>query len=551
MIERMSVEHDKYLNLTRGDQNATRRTFLKGMLTAAAGVGTAAAMARFGISPWGNARAVSAGKVAVIGAGIAGLRAAWELTNKGKQVTVFDLRAQTGGRIQTRFWPNGAHSEDGMEEFNGSDTFLWDFMKKLHVPADQLAAKDAYFFRGKYSDHASGVGGFTQMISELMTPDEQAFYYGVAGEITNLAKNNNNLDPPITNPIYQQFDTPDFDSWIQSRPGSETAKPGVRAFMDMNIFAESDAHNFEVNLFEGLSMYDMYYNDSWWFAHNGNSDLTNTLAAQLPAGSVKLNAHVEEVVHAPGGKVKVTYHDTFPGEPTQHEDDCIEVHTTPKTLTSMLFDAAIVTVPSFCVTGAGDATSNPPATISDRPKGGFKNMVPEMSVAKAHALNSVPYASYLFPAYELPEAYHHTKENLSTWSMNTDTILNYIICQWHNQESTQFNKKNGFLFGYICGEQADQEAMKTDAQVLQDGLDAMNQFWKSVKSLPWQIRSSFVLRHLDLHYPFMNPGYIQTIAPKLWEPVGDRIFFAGDYLNGEGDANGASQSGVAAASNIT
>src|SRR3990172_4134136 len=180
MIERMSVEHDKYLNLTRGDQNATRRTFLKGMLTAAAGVGTAAAMARFGISPWMSARAVSANSVVVIGGGIAGMRAAWGLTKKGKQVTVFEFDDRIGGRIETRFWPNGKHSEDGMEEYNGSDTFLWDFIKSLHIPTDQLAAKDAYFFPRKYSDHASGAGGFTQMVAELLTPDEQAFYYAVA-----------------------------------------------------------------------------------------------------------------------------------------------------------------------------------------------------------------------------------------------------------------------------------------------------------------------------------------------------------------------------------
>lgn len=535
MIERMSATNDGYLNLTRADQNFSRRTFMKGVLSAAAAVGTAAALSRFGISPWMSARAVSANSVVVIGGGIAGMRAAWELTKKGKQVTVLEFDDRIGGRIETRFWPNGKHSEDGMEEYNGSDTFLWDFIKSLHIPTDQLAAKDAYFFRGKYSDHASGAGGFTQMVAELLTPDEQAFYYAVATEITNTAKANNNLDPPITNPIYAQFDTPDFDTWIATRPyGPEAGKPGARAFMDMNIFTETNAHNFETNVFEGLSMYDMYYNDSWFFAHDGNIDLINTLAAQLPAGSIITNAHVEEVKHVAGGKVRVTYHDSFTGEATGEEHDCLNTHTKGPTKTIQA-DAAIITAPAFCVTG----------------KTPGQHMVPEMSTAKTSALNQVPYSNYLFPAYEFPEAYHHTKQNLSTWSVNTDTLLNYIICQWHNQESQQSMKREGFLLCYIGAEKADQEGLKTDAQVLQDGLDVMNQFWPTVRSLPWQIKSSFVLRHLDMHYPFMNPGYIQNIAPKLWEPVGERIFFAGDYLNGEGDANGASQSGVAAASNIT
>lgn len=538
MIEPMSVENDKYLDLTRGDQNASRRTFLKGMLTAAAAVGTAAALSRFGISPWLSARAVSANSVIVVGSGIAAMRAAWELSKKGKQVTVLEFAPQIGGRIETRFWPNGKHSEDGMEEYNGGDSFLWDFIKKLHIPSDQLEAKDAYFFRGVYSDHASGVGGFTQEISEIMTLDEQAFYYPLATEIGNITKANNNLDPPITNPIYGQFDTPDFKTWILGHDGAPTVKAEVEKFLDMNIFAESDAHNFEVNLFEGLSMYDMYYNDSWWFAHNGNIDLINTLAAQLPAGSIRTGAHVETVKHIAGGKVSVTFHDAKGGEFVHREDDCVKAHQ-PGPTTTITADAAILTPQAFCVTG-------------DTAQGNKKaHMVPEMSTAKTNALNQVPYANYLFPSYEFPEAYHHTKENLSTWSMNTDTLLNYIICQWHNQESTQSMKKEGFLLCYINKEQADQESLKPDAEILQDGLDLMNLFWKSVKALPWQIKSSFVIRHIDLHYPFMNPGYITNIAPRLWEPVGERIFFAGDYLNGEGDANGASQSGVAAASNIT
>ncbi len=542
MIESMSASNDKYLDLTRGEQNVSRRTFIKGLLSAAAAVGTAGALARFGLTPWSGARGVSGNHVVIIGSGIAGMRAAWELTKRGKQVTVLEMRPQIGGRIQTRFFPNGAHSEDGMEEFNGGDSFVWDILNTLKVPRDQLEARDAYFFRGKYADHG---GSFVQNVAAVLTLDEQDFYYSVATELSNIVKANNNLDPPITNPIYQQFDTPDFDTWIAGRPGLASAKPGVRSFMDMNIFAESDAHNFEVNLFEGLTMYDMYFNDSWWFAHNGNIDIIKALEKQLPRGSIKLNAHVEEVKHLAGGKVRVTYHDTFSGEPALHEDDCAEVHGTPRNLASIDADAAIITVPAFCITGAGDLTG------SDRPLMGFKNMVPEMSTAKTSALNQVPYASYLFPAYEFTEAFHHTREKLTTWSVNTDTILNYIICQWHNQESEQFMRKNGFLFCYICGEQADAEALKTDAEILEHGLDIMNQFWPSVRSLPWLVRSSFVLRHLDVHYPFMNPGYMTNLLTQLWAPVGERIFFAGDYLNGEGDANGASQSGVSAASNIT
>ena len=54
-------------------------------------------------------------KVAVIGAGLSGLTAAYELCRNGYQVVVFEAKDKPGGRCQTVHMDNGQHGESGGE----------------------------------------------------------------------------------------------------------------------------------------------------------------------------------------------------------------------------------------------------------------------------------------------------------------------------------------------------------------------------------------------------------------------------------------------------
>ena len=57
-------------------------------------------------------------KVLVLGAGLAGLSAAWELTEKGHEVTVLEARLRPGGRVSTlrEAFSDGLYADCGASE---------------------------------------------------------------------------------------------------------------------------------------------------------------------------------------------------------------------------------------------------------------------------------------------------------------------------------------------------------------------------------------------------------------------------------------------------
>ncbi len=99
-------------------------------------------------------RKAPAKKVIVIGAGLAGLAAAYELTQAGHEVTVLEARLRPGGRVRTLREPfsDGLYAEAGARVFSDSYRRLLRYAKLLDVPfapipADAFAS--LYYLRGQ------------------------------------------------------------------------------------------------------------------------------------------------------------------------------------------------------------------------------------------------------------------------------------------------------------------------------------------------------------------------------------------------------------------
>src|SRR5687767_5364221 len=109
-----------------------RRTFIKRSALAVAGV----SMARVPFVTVGAAPK----KIIIIGAGIAGLSAGYELTQLGHQVTILEARARPGGRIQTLREPfaDGLYAEAGAARIPDTHDLVLKYVKLFGLPLEPM-----------------------------------------------------------------------------------------------------------------------------------------------------------------------------------------------------------------------------------------------------------------------------------------------------------------------------------------------------------------------------------------------------------------------------
>lgn len=111
-------------------QVLTRRQVLAAGAIAAAGVAAGRA--------WPASGRAEAGRAVVVGAGLAGLAAAWELERTGWQVTVLEARSRLGGRVHTLSFASGQHAEAGGEYVDTRHTALLGYARRLELELEDV-----------------------------------------------------------------------------------------------------------------------------------------------------------------------------------------------------------------------------------------------------------------------------------------------------------------------------------------------------------------------------------------------------------------------------
>jgi monoamine oxidase len=135
------------------ESSIDRRRFLEAVGIAVAGTAVAGPGSLFAEDRERQQAATGiqeAPQVIVVGAGLAGLAAAYELDRAGVSVTVLEARSRPGGRVRTYRDPfaDGLYAEMGAEYVDASDDVARFYCRKFGLRVLPAKLYDGIFLRG-------------------------------------------------------------------------------------------------------------------------------------------------------------------------------------------------------------------------------------------------------------------------------------------------------------------------------------------------------------------------------------------------------------------
>ncbi|MFF4604468.1 flavin monoamine oxidase family protein [Streptomyces sp. NPDC001339] len=312
---RMRIPADELRGL-RADAAAgsgsSRRELLKRAAAtgiATAGLGLAGTPAYATGRPAPTRRPDSTARIAVIGAGIAGLVAALTLKDAGVDCTVYEANPdRVGGRMysQTAHWANGQTSEIGGELIDTSHTRMRRLVRRFGLnledreQAAPSGAREVLWFNGTYYPRTQADRDF-QPVYRALRRDAEA-----AGVVT----------WEHTTEAGTALDNMTAREWIESRVPGGFASP-LGQFLDVAYNTEYATDTTELSalaLVQQLSEqddpahFDIFgASDEVFHIAGGNDRLPQAIAASLPSGTVKLGWSLQAVRANTDGTQTLTF----------------------------------------------------------------------------------------------------------------------------------------------------------------------------------------------------------------------------------------------------
>jgi monoamine oxidase len=189
----------------------TRRGFVAGAAGAAAAWGAGVSLAGCGD---GGPDDGGQGRVVVVGAGLAGLTAAYELDRKGWDVTVLEARDRVGGRVRTfrSELRRGQVAEAGGEFIDASHSAIRGYVQRFGLELDDLRAaereagdlSDGVYVDGRLRAAEDVVDDTVQ--GELDRLDQQLESYAAAIDTADPARTGAGLDSQSVGDMLAELD---------------------------------------------------------------------------------------------------------------------------------------------------------------------------------------------------------------------------------------------------------------------------------------------------------------------------------------------------------
>jgi monoamine oxidase len=284
--------------------NLTRRTFLT--------TATSAAL----VPATGLAATI---KIAIVGAGLAGLTAAYQLSKAGYAFRIYEASSRLGGRCYSArdVFADGQVAEHGGEFFDTGHTEIIALAKELGLTLDDVLATTP---KDTHSIYISAGKPYTLAQA---TKDWQPLYPVLQAQAKAIGEPNWRHATPTA----KKFDAMTITDWIAAYvPGGASGQLGeliATAFAEENA-ADSDEQS-ALNVIGTLvedprDKFNLYYTDSDQRFHTrgGNDQIPTRLGENL-AANIHTGAKLTAIRRVPNGKIRLT----FDGAPEESFDRVI------------------------------------------------------------------------------------------------------------------------------------------------------------------------------------------------------------------------------------
>ena len=237
--------------------------------------------------------------VLIVGAGLSGLTAAYELKKAGKHAVVLEMSPHIGGRIRTAGYADDAYAEVGLEEFWENNPAVR-ILQELNIPLEtSYSSFSSFYYQGKLYPFTQDSN--LQFLASFINDDEMGAYQQWDRKMSELYRQ---LDQrPLPESLLALKDI-SFADWIANTSGLSVK---TQEFVRIETEPEYATAWHKISALDGIAEWHLFSGQGLVPRHvvGGNQRAAQAIADFIGRHNIRLNQLVTHIKATDSG-VEVT-----------------------------------------------------------------------------------------------------------------------------------------------------------------------------------------------------------------------------------------------------